>query len=153
MSQNRSAAVMQQRHEALDSLDDFPTPPWATRALCEQLVARGHPLHLQHVWEPACNRMHMVRPLGEYFDRVHATDVHDYGDPRQDGVIDFLIDWGADAPDVDWVITTRRSASPPTSSGMPFASPEWASRSSSVRPLSRGRDVTSSSFAIGRRLS
>lgn len=105
MSQNRSAAVMQQRHEALDSLDDFPTPPWATRALCEQLVARGHPLHLQHVWEPACNRMHMVRPLGEYFDRVHATDVHDYGDPRQDGVIDFLIDWGADAPDVDWVIT------------------------------------------------
>jgi hypothetical protein len=29
---------MQRRHEAHDSLDDFPTPPWATRALCERLV-------------------------------------------------------------------------------------------------------------------
>lgn len=31
MSQNTSHAVMQQRHEAHDSLDDFPTPPWAGR--------------------------------------------------------------------------------------------------------------------------
>jgi len=30
--QNRSHAVMAQRHEAADSVDDFPTPPWATRA-------------------------------------------------------------------------------------------------------------------------
>lgn len=30
MSQNISHAVMAQRVEALDSLDDFPTPPWAT---------------------------------------------------------------------------------------------------------------------------
>jgi hypothetical protein len=31
--QNTSHAVMAQRHEAADSPDDFPTPPWATRAL------------------------------------------------------------------------------------------------------------------------
>lgn len=34
MAQNRSHAVMSQRVEAHDSLDHFPTPPWATRALC-----------------------------------------------------------------------------------------------------------------------
>ncbi|WP_176440966.1 hypothetical protein [Oceanicola sp. 22II-s10i] len=105
MTQNRSSAVMQQRHTAMDALDDFPTPPWATRALCEALIGQGHPLHLQHAWEPACNRLFMARPLREYFDQVLATDVHDYGDPAQDGVADFLIDWAQDVPDVDWVIT------------------------------------------------
>ena len=40
MTQNRSSAVMQQRKEPHDSLDDFPTPPWATRALCE-VIAKG----------------------------------------------------------------------------------------------------------------
>lgn len=36
MTQNTSHAVMAQRVEAHDSLDDFPTPPWATRALLER---------------------------------------------------------------------------------------------------------------------
>lgn len=104
MGQNTSAAVMQQRAEARDSLDDFPTPPWATRALCEALKAQGHELDGQYVWEPACNRGHMARPLGEYFAGFSATDVHYYGWDEQDGVCDFLVDWG-DTPDVDWVIT------------------------------------------------
>ena len=34
MAQNTSHAVMSQRSEPLGSLDFFPTPPWATRALC-----------------------------------------------------------------------------------------------------------------------
>ena len=38
MEQNTSHAVMAQRHESLDSLDDFPTPPWATRALLEHVI-------------------------------------------------------------------------------------------------------------------
>ena len=33
MAQNTSTAVMARRAEAPDSLDFFPTPPWATRAL------------------------------------------------------------------------------------------------------------------------
>ena len=33
--QNTSHAVMAKRFEENDSLDDFPTPPWATRALFE----------------------------------------------------------------------------------------------------------------------
>lgn len=79
MSQNRSSAVMQQRHEAHDSLDDFPTPPWATRALCGFLRGRGWALHNATVREPAANRGHMVAPLREAFASVEASDVHDYG--------------------------------------------------------------------------
>ncbi|EPX82081.1 hypothetical protein [Salipiger mucosus] len=105
MNANRSTAVMARRVEAHDSLDDFPTPPWATRALLRFLAEQGEPLHLQHAWDPACNRGYMVRPLAEQFDQVHATDVHDYGWSGQDGVADFLISWGQVAPDVDWVIT------------------------------------------------
>lgn len=79
MAQNRSSAVMQQRNEPHDSLDDFPTPPWATRALCEWLIGKGYPLANLTCREPAANRGHMVRPLREYFVEVEGSDVHDYG--------------------------------------------------------------------------
>ncbi|MGA0617560.1 hypothetical protein [Paracoccus sp. KR1-242] len=81
MSQNRSAAVMQQRSEPHDSLDDFPTPPWATRALCEWLAAQTvlTPLSSMIVREPCANRGHMVAPLREFFGGVDAADIHDYG--------------------------------------------------------------------------
>lgn len=80
MSQNRSSAVMQQRSEPHDSLDDFPTPPWATRALCEWIRDKQFfPLHEMACREPAANRGHMVGPLREYFASVEAGDVHDYG--------------------------------------------------------------------------
>ncbi len=78
--QNRSSAVMAQRAEAHDSLDDFPTPPWAGRALCQFL--RGQLLQylqLVDVREPAANRGHLVRVLAEHFREVIASDVHDYG--------------------------------------------------------------------------
>jgi hypothetical protein len=70
---------MQQRSEPHDSLDDFPTPPWATRALCEWLIRKGEDLGAFTVREPCANRGHMARPLAEYFRRVEAFDVHDYG--------------------------------------------------------------------------
>lgn len=81
MGQNRSSAVMQQRSEPHDSLDDFPTPPWATRALCEFLSSGPPSLPLDRltVREPCANRGYMVRPLMEYFGQVDASDVHDYG--------------------------------------------------------------------------
>lgn len=108
MSQNTSTAVMNRRIEPDDSLDDFPTQPWATRALLEHVLINrlGQRINEQTAWEPACNRGHMVRPLRERFYHVFASDVHDYGDHR---VADFL--W----PDsggreialsgVDWIIT------------------------------------------------
>lgn len=86
MSQNTSSAVMQQRREAKDSLDDFPTPPWATRAACEFLTAKGLALATMSVREPCANRGFMVRPLQEHFASVLASDVEDYGCgfPKQD---------------------------------------------------------------------
>ncbi|WP_043846782.1 hypothetical protein [Roseivivax marinus] len=105
MTANRSSAVMAQRHEAPDSLDDFPTPPWATRSLLRVLRTHGEVLSDQYAWEPACNRGYMAKVLAEEFAGVHATDVHEYGWDGQDGVADFLIDWGQDVPKVDWVIT------------------------------------------------
>ena len=99
MIQNRSTAVMASRIEAADSLDFFPTPPWATRALLEWLAAKG--LYSRGTaWEPACGEGDMAKPLAEYFSRVIASDVHDYG---FGAARDFL--WpGHDEP-VDWVIT------------------------------------------------
>lgn len=100
MAQNRSSAVMNQRVEPHDSLDFFPTPLWATRALCTHVIdIRGCT-----VWEPACGQGHMVRPLREFAESVIASDVYDYGHgfPIQD----FLWPNGfADGQPIDWVIT------------------------------------------------
>lgn len=105
MSQNRSSAVMQQRSEPNDSLDDFPTPPWATRALTEWL-RQFHPLGQQSCREPAANRGHMVRPLQEAFARVLASDVHDYGAGFD--VDDYLF-----GPDSNWQRTHWTITNPP----------------------------------------
>lgn len=103
MSQNRSSAVMQQRSEPHHSLDDFPTPPWATRALLEHLTGKLWWPHLDQasVREPAANRGHMVKPLAEYFARVEASDIHDYGAGFP--VQDYL--FGPLPPRTDWTIT------------------------------------------------
>jgi hypothetical protein len=102
VTQNRSTAVMQRRVEAHDSLDDFPTPPWATRALCEWLRTWDmKPLDLCSCREPAANRGHMVRPLAEYFASVEAADIFDYGAgfPQNDYL------FGSLPEAVDWTIT------------------------------------------------
>jgi hypothetical protein len=102
MSQNRSSAVMQQRSEPHDSLDDFPTPPWATRALTEWL-AQHHDLAKLSCREPAANRGHMVRPLAEAFGAVLASDVHDYGFGYR--VRDYLFGPISDFDPTHWTIT------------------------------------------------
>lgn len=92
MSANRSTAVMQRRRVAPDSLDYFPTPPFATRALCEFLADQlggGMPLADMVCWEPACGEGHMVRPLREYFGDVVPSDVHRYGDDHD--LFDFTL--------------------------------------------------------------
>jgi hypothetical protein len=110
MTQNTSHAVMAQRAEPNDSLDFFPTPPWATRALCEQLMLH-HDISRHTVWEPACGQGHMLRPLGEYFSLAWGSDVHDYG---VGAIEDFL--WPTSHRDVDWIITN-----PPFRLGREFA--------------------------------
>lgn len=98
-AQNRSHAVMAQRHEAVDSLDDFPTPPWATRALIEHVIGRDQVLG-RACLEPACGRGHMSSTLAEYFGSVTARDVAAYG---HGDVRDFLQPTSAES--FDWVIT------------------------------------------------
>jgi hypothetical protein len=94
-------AVMSRRFEAAGSLDDFPTPPWAVRALCEWLCRQGHRIEECAVREPAAGRGHMARALREYFALVQESDIHAYG--RNDlRIADFLDEmW----PVVDWTIT------------------------------------------------
>ena len=100
MAQNTSHAVMSQRSEPRDSLDDFPTPPWATRALVEYVLKDQPDFGSMSVWEPACNRGYMSRALSPYFSGVISSDVADYG---FGDVADFLAP--AAKQDVDWIIT------------------------------------------------
>lgn len=113
---HRLPAVMADRVEPADSLDDFPTMPWATRALIEHCIGADGLGELT-CWEPACGRGYMARPLAEYFRRVFRTDVADYSsDPLdkwpgyggQERLLDFL--WPElpsviEAQGVDWIIT------------------------------------------------
>ena len=159
MTQNRSTAVMQRRVESRQSLDDFPTPPWATRALIEEVIApRTGVLHdplvalrSLNVWEPACGRGHMAAALAEYFFAVHASDVADYSEEEvrtaewrgQSRVTDFL---GLDAvppriekQGVDWIITNP-----------PFRlAPEFIRRSIAIQPRKGVAMLTRLAFLEG----
>ncbi len=119
-------AVMAQRTEAPDSLDFFPTPPWATRALCEVVLGRPPGLDVRPdktCWEPAAGEGHMAEVLRDYFRHVHASDVHDYGKGYSVGSFvgegAGVAAWSApsvDAGQPDWVITN-----PPFILGEEFA--------------------------------
>lgn len=99
--QNTSHAVMAQRTEAKDSPDDFPTPPWATRALIEHVLADKLSLATLTCLEPACGAGHMAKVLKEYFADVQCADAHPYGYAP---VRDFLAS-PHEALTYDWVIT------------------------------------------------
>ena len=103
---NRSTAVMQRRAEPHDSLDYFPTPPWAARALCEFL--RGElreDLAVQTCWEPATGEQHLARGLKDYFATVDQSDIHPFAEgDDQVGVHDFLLG-PSPFQRPDWIIT------------------------------------------------
>jgi hypothetical protein len=99
--QNTSHAVMSQRVEALDSPDDFPSPPWATRALIEHVIDDKKALAAMTCIEPACGAGHMSKVLHEYFSNVHSSDAFTYGYGQ---IRDFLVHpYATNAS--DWVIT------------------------------------------------
>jgi hypothetical protein len=99
--QNTSHAVMAQRIEPADSPDDFPTPPWATRALLEHIIAPEEDLSLQTCLEPACGAGHMAKVLHEYFSEVHCSDAYYYGYGEVRDYLTYPYETNA----VDWVIT------------------------------------------------
>jgi hypothetical protein len=91
---------MSQRVEPNDSPDDFPTPPWATRALIEHVIGRQG-IDTFSCLEPACGAGHMAKVLKEYFQDVRCSDAYNYS---YGAVRDYLaIPYEAKA--VDWVIT------------------------------------------------
>ena len=118
----RCGSVLQGRFEPMDGLDDFPTPPWATRSVVEHVIAGLDggglaDLRQQEVWEPACGRGHMASVLQGYFGRVMASDVADYSmletaGPAYRGqtrVMDFTCPHSVprriEKAGVDWIIT------------------------------------------------
>lgn len=102
---NGARALMGSRHEPDDSLDYFPTPPWATRAFFRHVLPVLGVSRLGRVREPSCGEGHMSGVVLEYEPDVIATDIHDYSadgrsPPGWAGVQDFLSD---DAKtDADW---------------------------------------------------
>jgi hypothetical protein len=101
LMQNTSHAVMAQRTEPKDSPDDFPTPPWATRALLEHVLEDTRAVAAMSCLEPACGAGHMAKVLKEYFGQVHCSDAYRYGYGHER---DFLI-YPYEAHAVNWVIT------------------------------------------------
>lgn len=91
---NGARAIMGSRQEPGGSLDFFPTPPWAVRALVERVLPRVG-IQLQSssfVWEPAAGEGHIAEVLREYCGAVLATDIHDYGgyNTEMSFVLDFF---------------------------------------------------------------
>lgn len=98
--QNTSHAVMSQRIEARDSADDFPTPPWATRALMMHVLNTSQ-LGQMTCLEPACGAGHMAKVLKEAFRDVRYADAYEYGyGPIQD-----FLKFPHQPKSFDWVIT------------------------------------------------
>ncbi len=105
-------SIMASREQSKESLDYFPTPPWATRALMNDVLPHlGVSIADARIWEPACGEGHMSGVLAEYSNDVLASDVASYGkDGRQPpawiGKIDFLDDAvRPPEPAADWIIT------------------------------------------------
>lgn len=100
-----SVAVMARRMEPADSLDFFPTPPWATRALCEHVLPAVWPYPDRFACtalDPACGEGHMALALADYFRDVSASDIFDYG---YASVADFLHPDTGENLQADWIIT------------------------------------------------
>jgi hypothetical protein len=102
MPQNTTHAVMAQRTEAKDSRDDFPTPPWASRALLEHVLdSRRFDIQNMTCLEPACGEGHMARVLNDYFGEVTGSDIYDYGF----GAVRDFTTYPYKPKSFDWVIT------------------------------------------------
>jgi len=90
---------MAQRDKFLNNIDDFPTPPWATRALMEHVLKIKN-VNNMNCREPACGRGYMSRVLEEYFQKVYSSDIKNYGYGSKE---DFIL--SSNIFNTDWLIT------------------------------------------------
>lgn len=116
MAKRANSAFMAQRKADKAGLDDYPTPPWAVRALFEHLPKAAAEMLLadpfrnaatQFCWEPAAGRGIMARELEPHFGGVFESDVADYGQGNMH-LYDFAHDRGRRPTSRDlpyWVIT------------------------------------------------
>ena len=98
--------MMARRHEPPNSLDFFPTPPWATRALFRHVLPALGIETIGKVWECACGEGHMAAVIAEFtHEPVIATDIFDYG--YGSTLVDFLDARLAPAFSdcADWIVT------------------------------------------------
>jgi hypothetical protein len=104
---------MAQRSEPSDSLDFFPTPPWATRAFIAHVSYPVLGVRTDDiVSEPACGQGHMAEPLREAYPLTIASDVFPYGYGE---VWDYLAA-GPNLGAADWTFTN-----PPFNAAVEFA--------------------------------
>lgn len=114
-------AVMNQRSDPTLSLDDFPTPPWATRALARiVLPALGYSIKGKRVLEPAAGRGIMSAVLADEGAQVVTSDIMQYADGARLDLVGSFVGEGLDVvavgDDFDAVITN-----PPFAIGLQFA--------------------------------
>ena len=117
MAGNRSTAVRASMKSKAASLGLFCTPPWATRAVVEEVLLTPERLIEpgMNAWDPCCGQGHMTVPLQGYFANVFASDLHDFGhgDNRS---LDFTFADAGHAPfPIHWII-----ANPPFPLGEAF---------------------------------
>lgn len=92
-------AVMNARRDPTDALDDYPTPPWATRALTRLVLPElGIDVAGRAVLEPAAGRGIMAAVLRDEGARVFASDVQRYADEL--GEIDEIASYIGEGLDV-----------------------------------------------------
>lgn len=99
-------SIAHNRVEPSDSLDFFPTPPWATRALFERVLVhldRLNACKFQTARDPCCGRGHMSEVMRDYFRHVIASDIADYDYPESERA-DFTQKTSVDDEAVDWLI-------------------------------------------------
>jgi len=105
-----SAVMADRQDKAREANDDFPTPPWATRALTSfvlpALVTKCTELPRDwRILEPACGRGIMSSVLEESFDHVEAFDRFDYGGNAVGSFLPGDLDYRAAAGRPDWIVT------------------------------------------------
>ena len=121
MKPKGSYAVMSQRRDNIDALEDYPTPPWATRALVRVVLPElGKAVGAAKVWEPAAGRGLMAAVLRDEGALVFASDGHRYTDGAPLDTVGSFVGEGLDViagpRDVDFVITN-----PPFALALEFA--------------------------------
>lgn len=105
LPKGHTAVMADRRDKAREARDDFPTPPWGTRAGVEHLLKPLGAHADDRILEPACGREIMASVLRESFSNVEAFDAFDYGGNAVGNFLSGELDYRAPTVTPDWVFT------------------------------------------------